>query len=182
MVLPAVTFSCDFMYLSIPKVSYTFITLFTGYVITYPWWDWISSTLVKGAPGSRGLNLLTSVSPHDDVIKWKLFPCYWPFVRGIHRSPMNSPQKGQWRGALMFSLICTWTNGWVSNRDDDDFWRHRAHYDVTVISGFNVLPLCLSNKKGTLFSLRAGRFKGATLDGITAIIASFKMAATQSGE
>ena len=23
---------------------------------------------------------------HDDVIKWKHFPRYWPFVRGIHRS------------------------------------------------------------------------------------------------
>ena len=43
---------------------------------------------------------------HDDVIKWKHFPRYWPFVRGIHRSPVNSPHKGQWRGALMFSLIC----------------------------------------------------------------------------
>ena len=45
-------------------------------------------------------------SNHDDVIKWKHFPRYWPFVRGIHRSPGNSPHKGQWRGALMFSLIC----------------------------------------------------------------------------
>ena len=32
---------------------------------------------------------------HDDVIKWKNFPRYWPFVRGIHRSPVNSPHKGQ---------------------------------------------------------------------------------------
>ena len=31
---------------------------------------------------------------HDDVIKWKHFPRYWPFVRGIHRSPVNSPYKG----------------------------------------------------------------------------------------
>ena len=38
---------------------------------------------------------------HDDVIKWKHFPRYWPFVRGIHRSPVNSSHKGQWRGALM---------------------------------------------------------------------------------
>ena len=30
---------------------------------------------------------------HDDVIKWKHFPRYWPFVRGIHRSPVNSPQR-----------------------------------------------------------------------------------------
>ena len=43
---------------------------------------------------------------HDDVIEWKHFPRYWPFVRGIHRSP----HKGQWRGALMFSLICVWIN------------------------------------------------------------------------
>ena len=49
---------------------------------------------------------------HDDVIKWKYFPCYWPFVRGIHRSPVNSPHKGQWRGPFMFSLICTWINVW----------------------------------------------------------------------
>ena len=42
---------------------------------------------------------------HDDVIKCNNFPRYWPFVRGIHRSPVNSPHKGQWRGALMFSLI-----------------------------------------------------------------------------
>ena len=31
---------------------------------------------------------------HDDVIKWKHFPRYWPFVRGIHRSPVNFPHKG----------------------------------------------------------------------------------------
>ena len=42
---------------------------------------------------------------HDDVIQWKHFPRYWPFVREIHRSPVNFPHKGQWRGALMFSLI-----------------------------------------------------------------------------
>ena len=39
---------------------------------------------------------------HDDVIKWKHFSRYWPFVRGIHRSPVDSPNKGQWRRALMF--------------------------------------------------------------------------------
>ena len=43
---------------------------------------------------------------HDDVIKWKHFPRYWPFVRGINRSPGNSPHKGLCRGALMFPLIC----------------------------------------------------------------------------
>ena len=56
------------------------------------------------------------------------------FVRGIHRSPVNFPHKGQWRGALMFSLICAWANGWVSNRNTGDLRRHCAHYDVTVMT------------------------------------------------
>ena len=30
---------------------------------------------------------------HDDVIKWKHFPRYWTFVRGIHRWPVNSPHE-----------------------------------------------------------------------------------------
>ena len=54
---------------------------------------------------------------HDDVLKWKQFPRYWPFVRGIHRSPVNYLHKGQWRGVWMFSLIFVWINGWVNNRD-----------------------------------------------------------------
>ena len=48
------------------------------------------------------------MSYHADVIKWKHFPHYWPFVKGIHQSLVNSPHKGQWCGAMMFSLICAW--------------------------------------------------------------------------
>ena len=70
---------------------------------------------------------------HDDVIKWKHFPRYWPFVRRIHRSPVNSPHKGQWRGALMFTLICARINGWVNNCEAGDLRRNRAHYDVIVM-------------------------------------------------
>ena len=58
---------------------------------------------------------------------------YWPSVRGIHRSPVNSPHKGQWRGALIFSLICTRINCWVNNGEAGDLRRHRAHYDVIVM-------------------------------------------------
>ena len=70
---------------------------------------------------------------HDNVIKWKHFPRYWPFVRGIHRSPVNSPHKGQWRGALIFPLICAWINGWVNNRKAGDLRRHHTQYDVIVM-------------------------------------------------
>ena len=74
---------------------------------------------------------------HEEVIKWKHFPHCWPFVRGIHRSPVNSPHKGQWRGALTFSLICAWTSGWINNQDAEDSRRHRAHYGVTVMLSCN---------------------------------------------
>ena len=70
---------------------------------------------------------------HDDVIKWKHFPRYWPFVRGIHRLPVNSLHKGKWRGAMMFSLICAWISGWINNDEAGDLRRHRVHYDVTVM-------------------------------------------------
>ena len=77
-------------------------------------------------------------SSHDAVIKWKQFPRYWPFVRGIHRSQVNSPHKGQWRGALMFSFICAWINSWVNNRKAGYLRRHRAYYDVTLIQRFYI--------------------------------------------
>ena len=70
---------------------------------------------------------------YDDVIKWKHFPRYWPFVRRIDRYPVNSPHKGQWRVALMFSLIGARINNWVNNREAGDLRRHCIHYDVIVM-------------------------------------------------
>ena len=78
--------------------------------------------------GSHHSCLLNS---HDDVINWKHFPRCWPFVRGIHRSPVNSPHKGRWRGALMFSLICTLSKQlskqswvWWVGTPSSPLWRH----------------------------------------------------------
>ena len=70
---------------------------------------------------------------HDNVIKWRHFPRNWPFVRGIHRSPVNCPHKGRWRGALMLSLICARINGRVNNVEAGDLRRYRAHCDVIVM-------------------------------------------------
>ena len=70
---------------------------------------------------------------HYDVIKWKHFPRYSPFVRGIHRSPVNSPHKDQWRGVLTFSLIFDSINSWVNNSEAGDLRRHRGHYYVIVM-------------------------------------------------
>ena len=38
---------------------------------------------------------------HDDVIKWKLFLCCWPFLQIIHRSPVFFHHKGPVTRTLM---------------------------------------------------------------------------------
>ena len=96
-------------------------------------WLALRTGLQDSSPSGGHLSDIVLGPIHDDVIKWKHFPPYWPFSQGIHRWPVNSPHKGQWRGASMFSLICAWINGWVNNREADDLRRNRAHYDVTVM-------------------------------------------------
>ena len=90
------------------------------------------------------MNPSTFLGGHDDVIKWKHFPRYWLFVRGIHRSPIDSITRASdaefW--CFLWPLICAWTNGWVNNRDAGDLRRHRSHYDVTVM-----VMLCLQRVK-----------------------------------
>ena len=81
------------------------------------------------------------------MIKCKHFPCYWPFVRGIHRSPVNSSHKGQWRGALMFSLICALNKrlskqwwGWWFDTPSCSLWRHsnvRIKH-VLIVTGWHI--------------------------------------------
>ena len=95
------------------------------------------------------------------------FSRYWTFVSAIHRWPVNFPHKVQWRGALMFSLICVWINGWVNNRKAGDLRRYRAHYDITVMdaqapyvtgSSTNIrLSVSMSNESIIIF---IGRIRG----------------------
>ena len=80
-------------------------------------------TPVQSCFGERAQSLM------DRVWGYK----HWPFVRGIHRSPVNCPHKGQWRGALVFCLICVWINGWVNNREAGDLRPYRPQYDITVM-------------------------------------------------
>ena len=94
----------------------------------------------------------TKLSLHDEVIKWKHFPRYWPFVRGSPRSPVNSPHKDQWRGALMFSLICVWINGWLNNPEAGDLRRYRPHYDFTAMHTLGII-CSISNWADKLFYL-----------------------------
>ena len=61
----------------------------------------------------------------------KHFPRYWPFVRGIRRSPVNSPHKGQWRGTQMFfydlrliKRLSKQSWGWWFETPSLPLWRH----------------------------------------------------------
>ena len=79
----------------------------------------------------RALQIFIWFPIHDDIIKLKHFPHYWPFMQGIHQSPLNSPHKGQWRRALMFSLICTLNKrlskqswGWWFQTPSRSLWCH----------------------------------------------------------
>ena len=63
----------------------------------------------------------------------EIFSRYWPFARVIHQTPVNSPHKGQWWGALMFLWSAPCINGWLNNREAGDLRRHRAHYNVIVM-------------------------------------------------
>ena len=95
-------------------------------------WISIMSTIGKYLIVCTDITNTTSHwAKHDDVIKWKYFRVTGPLCRGIHRSPVNSPHKGQWRGAMLFSLISAWINAWVNN--------HKAlrcqstHYDIIAM-------------------------------------------------
>ena len=54
-------------------------------------WQFPCKALTVGAVQGDESGLCIEFN-HDDVIKWIHFPHYWPFARGIHRSPVNSPQ------------------------------------------------------------------------------------------
>ena len=82
-------------------------------------------------------------SPHSRLHSVELSP-WWrhqmetfsallALCAGNSTVPVNSPHKGQWRGALMFSLIYAWINDWVNNREAGDLRRRRGHYDVIVM-------------------------------------------------
>ena len=80
---------------------------------------------------------------HDDVIKWKHFPRYWPFVWEIHRSPVDSPHK--WPVTQSFDVFFdlplnkrlskqSW--GWWFETPSRQLWRHCNGFISSVLTGF----------------------------------------------
>ena len=100
---------------------------------------------------------------HDDVTKWKPLPRYWPFVRGIHRSPMNSPHKCQWRGALKFSLVsasikCLRKGGHFVYGDDELIVSISVYFYLFTWFIFQV-----NSSKGPWLIMQAGRIAESIL-------------------
>ena len=69
---------------------------------------------------------------HDDVIKWKHFPRYWPFVRGIHWSRWIPRSKAS-DAELWCFLWLRLNKDWVNNREAGDLRCYHGHYDVIVM-------------------------------------------------
>ena len=67
--------------------------------VCFSWYNKsVSIQLIVGAKQSTSMKTKrieassnTKMFYNDDVIKWKPFPRCWPTVRGIHRSPVDSP-------------------------------------------------------------------------------------------
>ena len=87
---------------------------------------------------STGVYHIIRHQPAHYYISWwrhqmETFSSLLALCAGNSPVPVNSPHKGQWRGVLMFSLICIRINDWVNNREAGDLRRHRGHYDVNVM-------------------------------------------------
>ena len=92
------------------SLSHTIIIVKVTFSFAMPRMWYIVDTRAKMTSSNGNIFRITSSS-------WK----------GVHRSSMNSTHKGRRRGALMFSLICSWRNGWTNYQEAGDLRRHRAH-------------------------------------------------------
>ena len=118
-------------------------TIWMGYVAWWPLLHYYSGTL---SSMSRHFNSNSSAIVHDDVTNHDDRPTMMTssnenifHVTGHLCGEFSGPRwilrtKGQWREALMFSLICAQISGWVNNGEAGDLRRNRAHYDVIVMT------------------------------------------------
>ena len=79
--------------------------------------------------------------------------------------PVNPPHKGQWRGALMFSLICVWINGWVNSREAGNLRRYRAHFDVTEMHVTTIFTCIIRTSHHKSLRAKIGILRYCTLHG-----------------
>ena len=88
---------------------------------------------------NRWRNVISAAHSPYRLFPWwrhqmETFSALLVICAGIHRLTVNSQHKGQWRGALIFSLIYAWINVWVNYRKAGDLRRFCAHYGVIVMT------------------------------------------------
>ena len=106
---------------------------------------------------------------HGDVSWWRhpileTFSALLALYAGNSPVTGEFPHKGQWRGTLMFSLICAWICGWVNNREAGDLRRHSAHYGIIVMWLWILTSSCSSLSRCAPISCEWLRCCTATLD------------------
>ena len=132
---------CDSLLVIVEKVCIWEYIAINTHVSTHCGLVMLHSHLDLG-PHWLGQYLGSRSTPSHYMIQWWLI-FHWELIHDdvngnffCVTGPLwgeSTGHKGQWSGALMFSLICTWTHGWVNNREASDLRRHRAHFDVTVM-------------------------------------------------
>ena len=101
-------------------------------------WCLFNTSTSDGVDRSVRFRGTEQIRSHEDVIKWKHFPPNWPFVRGIHRSPVDFPSQGSVTRSfgVFFDLHLnkrSWTNGWANNGDAGNLRHYRTYFDVPAM-------------------------------------------------
>ena len=73
--------------------------------LTSLWWRPCHACLRRNWLWKRFSNT-AKVRCHSYVMTWKHLLYYWPFVRGIHRPPVDSPHEGPVIRSFIFFLCC----------------------------------------------------------------------------
>ena len=140
-------------YLLKGKIVISVISFLLGRFCTQPWW---SNTCFHFIPPELLVLLMVPIRIECTRL-WTYLSRYEPdapcwrrqmetFSSLLALCAVNSPHKCQWRGVLMFSLICAWTNGCANNRDAGDLRKPRAHYDATVMLSTSGVCVCVNHK------------------------------------
>ena len=99
---------------------------------------WKTAVILSRLQGDNKVTLVDTLRPEPNSRRFPNYIFTWwrhqmETFSALLAICAGNPHKGQWGGALMFSLICIWINGWVNNREAGDLTPHRTYYDVIVM-------------------------------------------------
>ena len=107
------------------------------------------STLYEWYHSNEAKQLKARSRLHDNFMRWRWFPRYWPFVRGIHQCLVDIPPKTSVTWALMFPLVLSLTDGWKNSQVVGDLIRHESHCDGILMDSWNTVYVLEAMAIGT---------------------------------